>query len=155
MVLCNLAYLSEKAKRFGYFAALRELKEAQLGLRFERKKFLDFRSWQDMYCAWSDQVNAESTCPLGFRSDQVNAESICPLGFRSDQVNAESICPLGFRSDQVNAESTCPLGFRSDQVNAESICPLGFRSDQVNAESICPLEACKLSLESAMDSSPF
>ena len=65
MVLCNLAYLSEKAKRFGYFAALRELKEAQLGLRFERKKFLDFRSWQDMYCAWSDQVNAESTCPLG------------------------------------------------------------------------------------------
>jgi len=64
MVLCNLAYLSEKAKRFGYFAALRELKEAQLGLRFERKKFLDFRSWQDMYCAWSDQVNAESTCPL-------------------------------------------------------------------------------------------
>jgi hypothetical protein len=73
MVLCNLAYLCEKSKRFGYSAALRELKEAQLGLRFERKKFLDFRSWQDMYCAWSDQVCAESVCPL----------AACELGLKS------------------------------------------------------------------------
>lgn len=68
MVLCNLAYLTEKSRRFGFSSALRELKEAQVGLAFERKKFLDFESWQDMYCAWSDQVLNKQPAPLDLRT---------------------------------------------------------------------------------------